>query len=87
MLQLLVESFHLVLMPGRAASARREAALPPRQSHAPETQSETRSPAALPRPEAPFLSTSEQHGVQGGLFPKSSDVQCSDPGAVELKEK
>uniref|UniRef100_A0A480HB23 Selenocysteine lyase isoform X1 n=1 Tax=Sus scrofa TaxID=9823 RepID=A0A480HB23_PIG len=37
-----------------------------------------------PWPEIPLLSTSKQHGVQRGELPEPSDVQCSDPGAIEL---
>lgn len=40
---------------------------------------------ALPWPEAPLLSTAEQHRVQRRERAQPSDVQRSDPGAIELK--
>lgn len=39
----------------------------------------------LPWPEIPLLSTSKQHGVQGGKFTDPSYIQSTDPGAVELE--
>lgn len=40
-----------------------------------------------PWPEIPLLSTSKQHGVQGGKFTDPSHIQSTDPGAVELEGK
>lgn len=41
--------------------------------------------SSLPWPEIPLLSTSEQHRVQRDELTKPSDVECSNPGTIELK--
>ena len=56
-------------------------------THSTATGQTARPPPALPWPEVPLLSTSKQHRVQRGVLTKPSDVERSDPGAVELKGK
>lgn len=41
----------------------------------------------LPWPEIPLLSTSEQHRVQRGEVTEPSNIQCTNPGAIELEGK
>lgn len=43
--------------------------------------------STLPWPEIPLLSTSKQHGVQGGKFTDPSYIQSTNPGTVELEGK
>ena len=56
-------------------------------THSAATGQTARPPPALPWPEVPLLSASKQHRVQRGVLTKPSDVERSDPGAVELKGK
>lgn len=63
---------------------RRAAAL---HTHSAATGQTARPPPALPWPEVPLLSASKQHWVERGVLTKPSDVERSDPGAIELKGK